>query len=72
MIAWALVVIGGLNWGLIGIGLLMKQNWDLVNILIGTKWPTAGSIIYILVGVATIAVIIGCKCSKCKACMVAK
>lgn len=68
-IAWILVIIGGLNWGLIGVGMLMRQNWDVVNLLLGGS-PTIEAIVYILVGVATVAVLVGCKCKKCKDCMV--
>jgi len=68
MFAWALVIIGGLVWGLVGVGMLMQQNWDVVNLVLG-KWPTVEAIVYIAVGVATLATLVGCKCSKCKACM---
>jgi len=63
-----LVVIGGLNWGLVGIGMFMNQNWDVVNLLLG-RWKAVEAIVYILVGIATVMVLVGCKCSKCKACM---
>lgn len=65
---WALVIVGGLVWGLVGVGMLMQQNWDVVNLVLG-KWPTVEAIVYIAVGVATIASLFGCKCSKCKECM---
>ena len=42
-IAWALVIIGGLNWGLGGIGMLMRQNWDIVNLILG-QWITKEAI----------------------------
>ena len=65
MIAGALVVIGGLNWGLVGIGMLMHANWNVVNLILGS-WPVVEAIVYILVGLATIGVLIGCKCDKCR------
>ena len=65
-LAGALVIIGGLNWGLVGIGMLMKSNWDVVNLVLGS-WPMAEAIVYILVGVATVMMLMGCKCEKCKA-----
>ena len=63
--AGALVVIGGLNWGLNGLGMLMHTNLNVVNLIVG-QWPTVEAIVYLLVGIATIAVLIGCKCEKCK------
>ena len=48
--------------------MLMKQNWDVINLLIGGS-PTLEAIVYIIVGIATVAVLFGCKCKKCKACM---
>jgi len=45
-IALILVIIGGINWGLVGL-----FNWNLVNAIFGAGSVIA-SIIYILVGVA--------------------
>ena len=67
MIASALVIIGGLNWGLYGIGMFTHMNLNVVNILLGS-WPMVEALVYVLVGVATIGVLIGCKCSKCANC----
>jgi len=59
-----LLIIGGINWGLVGVGMLMGRNWNVVNMLLG-NWPTVEAIVYILVGVAGIMKIFGCKCKKC-------
>ena len=67
-LAWALVIIGGINWGLIGIGMFMYKNWDVVYHIFGA-WPKVEAIVYILVGVSAVAVLFGCKCKKCKDCM---
>lgn len=49
-----LVVIGGVNWGLIGLGqLLGGTGWNVVNMLLGTI-PTLESIVYVLVGAAAV------------------
>jgi uncharacterized membrane protein YuzA (DUF378 family) len=64
-ISRGLLIVGGLNWGLYGIGMLMGSNWNVVNLLLGS-WPTVEYIVYILVGVSAVAEIFGCKCSKCK------
>jgi uncharacterized membrane protein YuzA (DUF378 family) len=63
-ICFVLLIIGGLNWGLTGVGMLMGSNWNVVNLLLGS-WPTVEAIVYILVGVAAVAKMFGCKCHKC-------
>jgi uncharacterized membrane protein YuzA (DUF378 family) len=55
-IARILVVIGGINWGLIGLGMLVGgpgSNWNVVNMIFGTI-PTLEAVVYVLVGVAAI------------------
>jgi uncharacterized membrane protein YuzA (DUF378 family) len=63
--AWVLVAIGGLNWGLVGLGLLIGSDLNVVGMLLG-KWPTVLAIVYLLVGIATLVKIFGCPCKKCK------
>ena len=63
----ALVLIGGLNWGLVGLGMFFGgSNWNLINIIFGGA-PTLESIIYILVGISAVMMLMGCKCKKCTA-----
>lgn len=45
-IAWALVIIGAINWGLVG-----AFEFDLVAALLGSM-STASRIVYVLVGIA--------------------
>lgn len=52
-IVWVLVVIGGLNWGLVGI-----FGFNLVDWAFGTG-SVISSIIYVLVGLGAIWMIIG-------------
>jgi uncharacterized membrane protein YuzA (DUF378 family) len=63
-----LVIIGGINWGLVGLGMLLGTNggWNVVNMIFGSV-PTLEAIIYLLVGISAVAMIFGCKCSKCMA-----
>ena len=61
-----LLLAGGLNLGLAGVGMLIGSNLNVINILLGS-WPMAEGVVYILVGLAVIIKIFGCKCSKCKA-----
>ncbi|MDP1760535.1 MAG: DUF378 domain-containing protein [Candidatus Woesebacteria bacterium] len=66
IIAKILVIIGGVNWGLVGIGMLFGgANWNVINLIFGSM-PVVEAIIYILVGISAIAMIFGCKCGKCK------
>ncbi|MBW3014767.1 DUF378 domain-containing protein [Candidatus Woesearchaeota archaeon] len=48
-LAFILVVIGGLNWGLVGIGMLAGKNMNVLNIVFGSI-PALEAIIYIIVG----------------------
>lgn len=59
-VAWALVIIGALNWGLIG-----AFKYDLVMSLLG-RWPMVPRIIYILVGLAGLMMLFCMKCKSCK------
>jgi len=45
-LSWWLVIIGALNWGLVG-----AFNINLVNMLVGT-WPLLETIVYVLVGLS--------------------
>lgn len=61
MVAFLLVIIGALNWGLIGL-----FNENVVHMIVGA-WPTVERVVYILVGVS--AVYIGITHKKdCKMC----
>ncbi len=46
MIAMILVIVGALNWGLVGLA-----NFNLVSTIFGS-WPIVARVIYVLVGVA--------------------
>lgn len=48
MLAFLLIVVGGLNWGLVG-----AFDFNLVNKLLGS-WPMVERVVYILVGLAAI------------------
>jgi len=53
IIAFILLVIGGLNWGLIGLGGFAGSNWDVIGMILGS-WPTVEWIVYILVGLSAL------------------
>lgn len=65
-IALILVIIGGLNWGLVGLGGFMNANWNVVGMLLGA-WPTVEQLVYVLVGVSAVVLMFTHKrdCREC-------
>lgn len=65
-ISFALVVIGGLNWGLMALGSYMGANWNVVNLVLGS-WPAVENIVYLLIGLSAIVLLVGHKkdCREC-------
>jgi uncharacterized membrane protein YuzA (DUF378 family) len=61
-----LLAVGGLNWGLVGVGMLMDKDLNVVNMLLGSM-PVVEAVVYVLVGLAAVMYLVGCKCAKCKA-----
>jgi uncharacterized membrane protein YuzA (DUF378 family) len=61
IIAFILLIVGGLNW------LLVAFNWNLVEALFGS-WPMLVTIIYVLVGLSAILIAAthGKDCRMCK------
>jgi uncharacterized membrane protein YuzA (DUF378 family) len=53
-IAWVLVIVGGLNWGLVGI----NAEWNLVEMLLGA-WPMVVKVVYLLVGISALVSVFG-------------
>jgi len=69
IIAYILLWVGGLNWGLIGLsGLIGGGNWNVVNLLLGT-WPTVEALVYVLVGLSALWLLITHRkhCKECSA-----
>jgi len=65
-IAFVLLIIGGLNWGLVALGSWMGGNWNVVNLLLGS-WPTVENIVYLLVGLSALSLMFSHKgdCREC-------
>ncbi|HWA32048.1 MAG TPA: DUF378 domain-containing protein [Candidatus Paceibacterota bacterium] len=65
-----LLIIGGINWGLVGLGWLFGgANWNLVHLIFGFSM-TLEAIIYLLVGVAGVIWLFGgCKKGKHHECV---
>ncbi|HSA83800.1 MAG TPA: DUF378 domain-containing protein [Patescibacteria group bacterium] len=61
MLAMILLFAGGLNWGLVGL-----LNFNLVSYLVGA-WPAVEMLIYVLVGLATVYIVVTHK-GDCKVC----
>jgi len=61
MVAFTLVIVGALNWGLVGL-----LNFNLVNMLLGS-WPVVEKVVYILVGVSAVYTLVTHK-EDCKIC----
>lgn len=61
MVAFVLVIVGGLNWGLSALG------FNAVNMVLGS-FPTIEKVVYILVGLsaAYLAVTHAQECKACK------
>lgn len=55
-VSLVLVIIGALNWGLVGIGMLLDANFNLVDILLGWS-PILEALVYLLVGLAGLYVL---------------
>lgn len=51
LVATLLVVVGAVNWGLIGLGGFMGQDLNVVNMLL-MSWPEVEWVVYILVGLS--------------------
>jgi uncharacterized membrane protein YuzA (DUF378 family) len=61
IVAFLLVVIGGLNWGLVGL-----FHFNLVTYLVG-MWPMVESLVYVLVGLSALYLLLTHK-GECKVC----
>lgn len=59
-VAWCLVMIGALNWLLVGLGIWLGGNWNVVNLIFGS-WAWLEALIYVLVGLGAIYLLMGSK-----------
>lgn len=66
MVVKVLVIVGGVNWGLVGLGMLLGSDLNIVHMVLGSM-PTLEAVVYLLVGIAAVMKIFGCKCRKCMA-----
>ncbi|OGG78518.1 hypothetical protein A3A36_00460 [Candidatus Kaiserbacteria bacterium RIFCSPLOWO2_01_FULL_52_12b] len=54
--SFILVIVGGLNWGLVALGNWMESNWNVVNLLLG-QWSGVENLVYLLVGVSAVVLL---------------
>ena len=64
--AWWLMVIGGLNWGILGLGYYIGKSWDwnVLHMIFG-QWMWLEALIYLVVGICALMALWGCKCKSC-------
>ncbi len=66
MVAFVLAVVGGINWGLIGLGYFAGADWNVVNMILGTM-PQVEAIVYVLVGLSAAWLLVG-HWKECRVC----
>lgn len=69
IIAHILLWVGGINWGLIGLYMLLNNGmmgWNVVNMVLG-QWPMVEGAVYALVGLSAVWALIGHR-KDCKMC----
>lgn len=66
MLAFVLVVVGALNWGLEGLGYFVGTDLNVVNMILGA-WPMVEGLVYLLVGIGAL-VLVATHRRDCRAC----
>jgi uncharacterized membrane protein YuzA (DUF378 family) len=61
-----LLWVGGLNWGLVGVGMWAGSDWNVVSWLLGS-WGWLEALVYVLVGLSALHMIFAHK-GHCKMC----
>lgn len=59
-VTWLLVVVGALNWGLVGLGYFLGGNWNVVYMILG-GFPVIEALVYVLVGLSGLYMLVGYK-----------
>ena len=65
MVSWILLVVGGINWLLVGLGGFLGGDWNLVGMIFGSSM--LASLVYVLVGLSAVYEIATHK-KNCKDC----
>ena len=66
IIAFSLLIIGGLNWGLIGLGAFLDADWDVISMILGS-WQEIEWFVFVLIGLSAVWMTIDHKktCRNC-------
>lgn len=66
MVGWILVIVGALNWGLVGLGGFLGGDWNVVSMILGS-WPAVEQLVYVLVGLSGVYMLVSHKktCREC-------
>jgi hypothetical protein len=65
-IAFILTIIGGLNWGILGVAAFFGHDLNIVEWIFGSI-PWLLNLVYVLVGISAIVLLFGHK-KECKTC----
>jgi hypothetical protein len=68
IVAFILVIIGALNWGIIGVGSFAGFDGNIVHLVLGA-WPTLEEIAYVLVGLSAVWLLVTHR-KECAVCSV--
>jgi len=52
-IVYFLVIVGALNWGLVGLGYFFNTDWNVIDLIFG-RWAALENAIYVLVGLSAL------------------
>lgn len=56
IVTWVLIIVGALNWGLVGLGWLVGNgaDWNVVHMILGSLGSSVEGIVYLLVGLSAV------------------
>lgn len=64
-VGYWLVVVGAVNWGVVGLGGFFGMNLNFVDLILGFS-STLVHLVYLLVGISGVMLVVGCPCKTCK------
>jgi uncharacterized membrane protein YuzA (DUF378 family) len=65
-VVFILVVVGALNWGLMGLGWFANADWNVIHMVLGSI-PQLEAVVYVLVGLSGIWLVVEHK-KSCRYC----